>query len=326
MVGARDGVHRPSTSSSATAPARSTPRTPTATSARGPSPVSTPTPTTRSPSPRGSAALRHLRLRRRHDEPRLARPARRARPGHRPALDRTGGSLTATWTAAPGATDYEATLLPGGTVQAVSGTTATFPTVPGKEYTVTLAPHNANGWGPSRSASLDTSLPTVPGGLSVSGATTSAGLTWTPSTAPSPVTGYTVTATPSTGSPVTSAVPAAGLTFPVNGHRPRPATRRTRSASPRPTSSGRRAPPAGLKGTVTKATVHPGQAGLRPEGHRHRQGRGRRRPAAGGGPDDLALRPDQGDHAYTSVGARAITAPTARSRFTSRRRSAAGSS
>ena len=138
-------------------------------------------------------------------------------PGPITALALTGDptSLTASWVGAPGATSYEATLLPGGAVLTVTGTSATFPIVPGKEYTVTGVPHNANGRGPGRSASLDTALPTVPGGLSVSGGTTTASLTWTPSTSASPVTSYAVTATPTTGTPVLVTVPASGLTFPV---------------------------------------------------------------------------------------------------------------
>ncbi len=131
------------------------------------------------------------------------------------SLSGTPTSLTATWAAAPGATNYEAALLPGGTVIALAGTSATFSIAPGKEYTVTVATHNADGWGPSRSVSLDTTLPPAPTGLSIYGSTTYASLTWTPPTAPSPVTSYTVKATPSSGPAVTQVVPASGLTFPV---------------------------------------------------------------------------------------------------------------
>jgi len=132
------------------------------------------------------------------------------------SLTGSGTTLTATWTAASGATDYEATLIPGGQVDSVSGTTATFTIVPGREFTVTVVAHNVSGWGPGRSASLDTALPTRPGHLSVNGSTTSADLTWSPSTSANPVTGYTVTASPAMGSPVVATVAAGGLTFPVH--------------------------------------------------------------------------------------------------------------
>ena len=87
--------------------------------------------------------------------------------------------------------------------------------MPGKELTVTVVPHSGGGYGPGRSASIDTALPVAPAGFSVSGSTTSAALTWTPPTSASPVTGYTVIATPLVGAPVALAVSAAGLTFPV---------------------------------------------------------------------------------------------------------------
>ena len=130
-------------------------------------------------------------------------------------LTGSGTTLTAAWDAAQGASDYEATLTPGGDVQAGSGTSASFTIVPGKEYTVSVVAHNTNGWGPSRSASVDTALPVAPGQLSAKGAVTSAKLTWTPVTAPDPVSAYTVEATPSAGPTVTKTVSAAGLSFPV---------------------------------------------------------------------------------------------------------------
>jgi hypothetical protein len=131
------------------------------------------------------------------------------------SLDGSGTTLTATWTAAAGATDYEATLIPGGQVDSVSGTTATFTVVPGKEFTVTVVAHNANGWGPGRSSSLDTALPSKPSHLTASGAETWADLTWSAATSPSPIASYTVTATPTSGSPVVQTLPVGGLTFPV---------------------------------------------------------------------------------------------------------------
>ena len=239
-------------------------------------------------------------------------------PGPVTALGLAGASssLTATWTAAPGATDYEATLLPGGTVQAVSGTTATFTIVPGKEYTVTVAPHNANGWGPSRSASLDTSLPTVPGGLSVSGGSTSAGLTWTPSTSASPVTGYTVRATPSAGSPVTLAVPASGLTFPVTVTGLASHTTYTFSVTATNAFGTSAATSRTLKGTVTKATFSPTKLVY-----------GQKSTVTGKVTDATTGKPVAGQTiylygrvkgatAYTSAGAKAITAANGTFRFT----------
>ena len=126
-----------------------------------------------------------------------------------------GTTVTADWQAVAGATDYEATLLPGGQVQSGSGTSATFTITPGKEYTVTVVAHNDGGWGPGRSASIDTTLPRAPRALKVTGLPRAAELTWTPPTPPSPVTEYTVTATPAVGPTVSRTVQAAGLTFPV---------------------------------------------------------------------------------------------------------------
>jgi hypothetical protein len=179
-------------------------------------------------------------------------------PGPVSNLSLTGSAatLTTTWSAASGATDYEATLLPGGQVQSVTGTSAAFSIIPGKEYTVTVVAHNAAGWGPGRSASLDTALPRAPRKLSVTGATKSASLTWTPPPAPaSPVTSYTVTATPSSGSPKTAVVAAAGLAFPVtvSGLAPRTAYTFTVTATntfgPGPAASK------SLKGSTTTLRV-----------------------------------------------------------------------
>ena len=84
-------------------------------------------------------------------------------------LTGSGTTLTADWTAVVGATDYEATLLPGGQVESGAGTSAAFTITPGKEYTVTVVAHNAGGWGPGRSASIDTELPAIPRALQVVG-------------------------------------------------------------------------------------------------------------------------------------------------------------
>lgn len=130
-------------------------------------------------------------------------------------LTGAGTTLTADWSAASGATDYEATLIPGGQVVSGSGTSASFTITPGKEYTVTVVAHNASGWGPGRSASLDTKLPGKPKSLRVVGKPKAAQLTWTAPTVPSPVTDYTITATPTSGPVVTTPVSATGLSFPV---------------------------------------------------------------------------------------------------------------
>ena len=130
-------------------------------------------------------------------------------------LTGSGTTLTADWSAASGATDYEATLVPGGAVVDTSGTSATFTITPGKDYTVTVIAHNVAGWSPGRSASLDTALPGAPLGLSVIGSTTSAALTWSPAVSPTSISTYTVTATPTTGTVVTRVLSAGGLTFPV---------------------------------------------------------------------------------------------------------------
>src|SRR5262249_24743022 len=103
------------------------------------------------------------------------------------ALSGAGTTLNVTWDAAASATGYEATLTPGGQVQSTSGTSTSFTIVPGKEYTVTVVAHNAGGWGPGRSASVDTRLPKAPQKLKAVGLTKSAQLTWTPPTPPSPV-------------------------------------------------------------------------------------------------------------------------------------------
>lgn len=131
------------------------------------------------------------------------------------SLEGSGTTLTATWTAAPGASDYEATVTPGGQVVAGTGTAANFTIVPGKEYTATVVAHNDVGWGPGRSASFDTSLPDAPGQLSAKGGTTAAKLTWNPVSTPSPVTDYSIVASPTSGQVVTKDVTRAGLAFPV---------------------------------------------------------------------------------------------------------------
>ena len=101
-------------------------------------------------------------------------------------------------------------------MQSTSGTTALFTITPGKEYTVTVVAHNGGGWGPGRSASIDTTLPKAPGKFKVVGGVRSADLTWNPPTPPSPVTDYTVTATPTTGSP--STVPVSVFRPDLSGH------------------------------------------------------------------------------------------------------------
>ena len=106
-------------------------------------------------------------------------------PVHNLALGGGGTTLTATWNAptalayAP-VTSYDVTLVPGGATQTVSGTSASFGVTPGKDYTVTVVPHNAAGDGTARSASIDTSAPGAPTALTGLGSTTSAALTWTP--------------------------------------------------------------------------------------------------------------------------------------------------
>jgi hypothetical protein len=130
-------------------------------------------------------------------------------------LTGSGTTLTAHWSAVGGATDYEATLIPGGQVVDTSGTSAAFTITPGKDYTVTVVAHNGAGWSPGRSASLDTALPGAPLGLTAVGSTKSAALTWSAGSSPTAISTYTITATPSTGTPVTRVVSASGLTFPV---------------------------------------------------------------------------------------------------------------
>ena len=131
-----------------------------------------------------------------------------------------GSTLTADWNppaalAYAPVTSYDVTLIPGGDTQTVTGTSAHFSVAPGSVYTVTVVPHSAAGDGTPRSASLDTSAPGRPTGLTATGSTTSAALTWTAPSSPAPLTSYTVTATPPSGPVVTRTLGAGGLTFPV---------------------------------------------------------------------------------------------------------------
>lgn len=183
-------------------------------------------------------------------------------PVHDLSLSADSTSVTATWTApealpyAP-VTGYDVTLTPGGDTQTVTATTATFAVPAGKDVTITVVPVNAAGAGTARSASLDTALPARPEDLSIYGSKRYGALTWTPPSPPSPVTSYTVTATPITGTPVSEVISAAGLTFPVkvNGL----ATNTTYTFTVRATNAFGSGPAATktMHGAVTTATFSP---------------------------------------------------------------------
>ena len=169
--------------------------------------------------------------------------ARRVADGVRPHPGQPGG----------GPPQYRRRLLPGSlraAAEDLRAESATGGDVPVRRTSSSPAPAGAS----SRS---DSDLPSAPAGLTATGAAITATLTWTPATAVSPITSYTIVATPTTGTPVTTVVPADGLTFPVKVSGLAPST--TYVFSVKATNALGTGPAATttLKGSLTTAVITP---------------------------------------------------------------------
>ena len=154
-----------------------------------------------------------------------ARPARVPAFPAKPAATADPTSAQVSWAAVEGATSYAVTLQPGGRTSTVTGTGTSFTGLsPGATYTASVAATNTVGTGlPSQPTTVSTPavVPAAPKGVLATGHSTSAAVTWTaPDDGGSPLTGYTVTASPggatATAGATTTSATLSGLTSGVS--------------------------------------------------------------------------------------------------------------